>query len=225
MIRQPAFATDADRWRAVQMRDATADSVFVYGVRTTRVYCRPNCKARLARRANVTFFDEPLAAESNGYRACKRCRPQLRGTMPEDEAVKRIRRILQQDSTASQTPSTLASQAGMSRWHFHRKFKEVTGQTPQEYLQQRRSTTETEGGFQEQLVELAHGEAVPREDDRGLFSWNAWDVADIEGLADWDGAWGASESEWEKYLGALNGVPEEDFRKEATKTQCRHSKD
>ena len=35
------------RWRAVVARDASADGTFVYSVRSTGVYCRPSCPARL----------------------------------------------------------------------------------------------------------------------------------------------------------------------------------
>lgn len=34
-----AYASDDERWSAVQARDAAADGRFVYAVRTTGVYC------------------------------------------------------------------------------------------------------------------------------------------------------------------------------------------
>ncbi|KAK2791663.1 hypothetical protein FQN52_004579 [Onygenales sp. PD_12] len=63
------------RWRAIVNRDANVND-FVYGVRTTKIYCRPRCPARLARRANVEFYDTPKQAEKAGYRPCKRCKPE-----------------------------------------------------------------------------------------------------------------------------------------------------
>ena len=50
----PSPGDDA-RWNAVQRRDRAADGTFVYSVRTTGVYCRPSCAARLPRRENVAF--------------------------------------------------------------------------------------------------------------------------------------------------------------------------
>jgi len=50
----PSPGDDA-RWNAVQRRDHAADGTFVYSVRTTGVYCRPSCAARLPRRENVAF--------------------------------------------------------------------------------------------------------------------------------------------------------------------------
>jgi len=71
-----AAATSTDsRWAAVVARDADADGRFVYSVRTTGVYCRPSCKARLANRENVGFHDTAADAERAGFRACKRCKP------------------------------------------------------------------------------------------------------------------------------------------------------
>ncbi|WP_429006857.1 Ada metal-binding domain-containing protein [Roseixanthobacter psychrophilus] len=62
-------------WHAVQTRDRTQDGAFVYGVRTTGIYCRPSCPSRPARRENVTFHADWAEAEDAGLRACLRCRP------------------------------------------------------------------------------------------------------------------------------------------------------
>lgn len=69
------YSTPSDRWRALTQRDSLATDAFVYAVRTTRIYCRPDCRARLARRANVSFYDTGAQAEHDGFRACKRCKP------------------------------------------------------------------------------------------------------------------------------------------------------
>jgi AraC family transcriptional regulator of adaptative response/methylated-DNA-[protein]-cysteine methyltransferase len=71
----PSFSTDATRWDAVRGRHATADGTFYYAVRTTGVYCRPSCAARLPRRENVSFHATAADAERAGFRPCKRCRP------------------------------------------------------------------------------------------------------------------------------------------------------
>ncbi len=139
------FASDTTRWNAVQARDPAADGLFLYAVRTTKIYCRPVCKARLARRANVTFYAAAHEAERAGYRPCKRCKPNLSGQMPDEQAVRRIRTLIEQElpeamlrqpTTHLQSLAKLAKQAGLSKWHFHRVFKEVAGMTPIEYLRQ-----------------------------------------------------------------------------------------
>src|SRR5262249_50009566 len=71
----PASSSEDPRWRAVERRDRAADGTFVYSVRTTGVYCRPSCAARLPRRENVAFHASCDEAERAGFRPCKRCRP------------------------------------------------------------------------------------------------------------------------------------------------------
>lgn len=72
-----AQATLADpRWAAVTARDRAADGTFFYSVRTTGVYCRPSCAARLANPENVRFHATRADAERAGFRPCKRCRPE-----------------------------------------------------------------------------------------------------------------------------------------------------
>ena len=63
----PHFATDEARWEAVQRRDRAADGAFFYSVRTTGVYCRPSCAARLARRANVSFHATAAAPSAPAF--------------------------------------------------------------------------------------------------------------------------------------------------------------
>jgi len=63
------------RWTSVVARDRSADGKFCYSVRTTGVYCRPSCAARLANPGNVRFHATPADAERAGFRPCRRCRP------------------------------------------------------------------------------------------------------------------------------------------------------
>src|SRR5438477_8617680 len=71
----PALLTDEQRWEAVRRRDPAAVGAFYYSVRTTGVYCRPTCAARLPRRENVRFYTTCEQAKRAGFRPCKRCRP------------------------------------------------------------------------------------------------------------------------------------------------------
>ncbi len=126
-------SNDDDRWAAVVRRDGRADGQFYYAVRTTGVYCRPSCAARPARRENVQFHPTGEDAERAGFRPCKRCRP---NEPPLGErraaAVAKACRAIQ---AAEDIPNldALATSAGMSRFHFHRVFKTLTGVTPKAY--------------------------------------------------------------------------------------------
>src|SRR5260221_4667970 len=62
-------------WRATMTRDASADGTFVLAVRSTHIYCRPSCPARRPLRRNVVFFHSGAEAEQQGFRPCRRCRP------------------------------------------------------------------------------------------------------------------------------------------------------
>jgi AraC family transcriptional regulator of adaptative response/methylated-DNA-[protein]-cysteine methyltransferase len=61
--------------RAFYGQDASYDGVFVTGVRTTGIFCRPSCSARKPLRQNLEFFTTVKDALFAGYRPCLRCRP------------------------------------------------------------------------------------------------------------------------------------------------------
>jgi len=127
------FLNDEMRWAAVQQRDAAADGQFYYSVRTTGVYCRPSCGARPALRANVAFHLTASDAEAAGFRACMRCKPDQPPLAERHAAmVAEMCRLIDAAGSAPDLAS-LAEQAGMSRFHFHRIFKSVTGLTPKAY--------------------------------------------------------------------------------------------
>ncbi len=135
----PLFPSDDERWEAVRRRDPAAEGAFVYSVSTTGVYCRPSCAARLPRPKNVRFHDTCADAERAGFRPCKRCRPN-EATRAERHAaaVARACRIIE---GAEEMPrlDALAESAGLSRFHFHRIFKVVTGVTPRAYADAHRA--------------------------------------------------------------------------------------
>jgi AraC family transcriptional regulator of adaptative response/methylated-DNA-[protein]-cysteine methyltransferase len=126
-------AIDKDRWAAVVRRDPAADGSFYYSVSTTGVYCRPSCAARLPLRENVQFYATTAEAEKAGFRPCKRCRP---NEAPRAErqaaAIAKACRTIEQ---ANELPdlNSLAAAAGLSRFYFHRVFKQITGLTPKAY--------------------------------------------------------------------------------------------
>src|SRR6202040_3628570 len=62
-------------WQATLARDSRADGSFVLAVRSTHIYCRPSCPARRPLRRNVVFFHTGAEAEQQGFRPCRRCRP------------------------------------------------------------------------------------------------------------------------------------------------------
>src|ERR1700724_3061804 len=129
---QGATNTENDpRWASVVARDPQAK--FYYSVKTTGVYCRPSCAARLARPENVRFYTTAAAAEKAGFRACKRCKPT--GLSLTEANMVKIEKLCRFIERSEETPSLekLAKHAGMSVFHLHRTFKAITGLTPSGY--------------------------------------------------------------------------------------------
>ena len=142
---RPVRPSEDECYAAVQRRDGSQDGAFFYGVRTTGVYCRPSCAARLARRENVSFHPTCAAAERAGFRACKRCRPnEASQAERQAETVRRACRLIE---AAEDTPTLadVARRVGVSPFHFHRLFKQVTGVTPKAYAAARRAARLQDG--------------------------------------------------------------------------------
>jgi AraC family transcriptional regulator of adaptative response / DNA-3-methyladenine glycosylase II len=128
-------ALDGDRcYRAVLGRDRRFDGVFYTAVSTTGIYCRPSCPAVTPKRDNVSFFVTAAAAQAAGFRACRRCRPDLTPGSPEwdveaDVAGRAMRMIadgvVERDGVAG-----LASRAGYSERHLNRILVAQLGAGP-----------------------------------------------------------------------------------------------
>ncbi len=126
---------DDDRWLAVTRRDKAFDGEFVYAVRSTGIYCRPSCPSRTAKRENVEYFDTTHQAQTGGYRACLRCKPdQMPLQQQHNDRVLAACRALEA-SEGGVSMDDLAARAGLNPHHFHRLFKRLTGLTPKSYFQ------------------------------------------------------------------------------------------
>src|SRR5467141_444073 len=86
-------------WEAVLSKDAASDGRFVFAVKSTMIYCKPSCPSRRAARERVQFFELPVQAEAEGYRACLRSKPRdVSVKSPQVIMVERACRLLEQDS-------------------------------------------------------------------------------------------------------------------------------
>lgn len=122
------------RWRAVQTRDAKFNGIFVYGVRSTGIYCKPSCASRKPRRERVAFFSSCEDAEAAGFRACRRCQPQnISARTPQTEMVIRACRLIEESTDDSISLAKLGAELGISPHHLQRTFKSITGVTPRQY--------------------------------------------------------------------------------------------
>jgi AraC family transcriptional regulator of adaptative response/methylated-DNA-[protein]-cysteine methyltransferase len=142
-------------WTSVLNRDSAADDDFLYGVTTTRIYCRPSCPSRRPKRENITFFSSPEGAERAGFRACLRCHPNQ--PKSPNVAIQRARDYIDEhagDLDERITLSVLSGHAGLSPYHLQRKFKQTVGLTPAQYIRARKS--------EKLKTQLKRGETVSR---------------------------------------------------------------
>ena len=169
-----SYTTDSARWRALATRDPNANGLFVYSVKSTGIYCRPICPARLARRANIGFFRTTCEAEAAGFRACKRCKPNVEVQDPQDKAVAQactlIEAALKRSDPKTFKLHDLAKKVGLTPRYFHKIFKDRIGVTPREYAkivsaqQDSSSATPVSG--------VSSSDLEP-------FDWDTFDIADL----------------------------------------------
>ena len=76
-------------WRR---RDDAYDGLFVFGVTTTRIYCRPTCPSQ-PDESHLVFFRDSEEAKRAGYRACRRCSPDARSGEPPDWIQRLLRQL------------------------------------------------------------------------------------------------------------------------------------
>ena len=129
-------------YRAVASRDARFDGVFVTGVRSTRIYCRPVCPARTPLRRNVEFFSHAAAAEAAGYRSCRRCRPESSPGSPHwdvrADLVGRALRLVADGVADDGGVRAVATRLAVSERHLHRLFVAELGAGPHAVARTRR---------------------------------------------------------------------------------------
>ena len=124
-------------WKAIQDRDARFNGAFVFGVKTTGIFCKPSCSARPAKRENIVFFDAVKAAGQNGFRSCLRCKPALENAVdPQIEMVIRACSLIEGDDHLSL--DDLSRELGLSAAYFQRTFTEIVGVSPKKYAEVKR---------------------------------------------------------------------------------------
>ena len=122
--------------RAFARKDPSFDGVFYVGVKTTGVFCRPVCRAKLAKPQNIEFFPSAHQALYHGYRACRLCRPLDRGGEPTG-VVARLIALVDQDPTARHRERDLVAM-GIDPSTARRQFKAHCGMTFTAYQRARR---------------------------------------------------------------------------------------
>ncbi|GAA0655704.1 AlkA N-terminal domain-containing protein [Streptomyces thermocarboxydovorans] len=125
---------ETSRYEAVRSRDGRFDGVFFFAVETTGIYCRPSCPAVTPRRRNVRFFPTAAAAQSAGFRACRRCRPDAVPGSPEwnvrADVVGRAMRLIADGVVDREGVAGLAARLGYSPRQVQRQLTAELGAGP-----------------------------------------------------------------------------------------------
>ncbi len=119
---------------AISRRDARFDGVFVYGVKTTRIFCRPSCPSRTAKPENTLVFSGPAAAAGAGFRACLRCAPDAAGVASPDVQIVARACELVHDSGGQPRVGEIARRCSISHSALVQTFRRVLGITPSQYI-------------------------------------------------------------------------------------------
>ncbi|WP_025852083.1 bifunctional transcriptional activator/DNA repair enzyme AdaA [Paenibacillus ehimensis] len=128
---EPALTDDI--WNAIIANDAAFDGRLIYAVKTTGIFCRPSCKSKPPKREHVRIFRGAADAAAQGFRPCKRCRPDGKG-MPDEEWIRHTAKWIEAHYAEPLTLAVLAEAQHASPYHLHRTFKRLTGVTPAEYI-------------------------------------------------------------------------------------------
>jgi len=119
-------------WQMVIAHDTHSDGLFVYAVSSTRIFCRPSCPSRRPKRDGVQFFDSPQKAVVEGFRACKRCRPEH----DLDAAKQRVQQacdFIETHLDENLSLADLSQKLKISPTHLQRTFKQTLGVSPRQY--------------------------------------------------------------------------------------------
>jgi AraC family transcriptional regulator of adaptative response / DNA-3-methyladenine glycosylase II len=131
--------------QALLARDSRFDGRFFTAVSSTGVYCRPICPARPPKVENCRYYPSAAAAQSAGYRPCRRCRPESapgggawRGTA---STVTRAVALIDQGALDGGDVAALAARVGMGDRQLRRLFLKHLGASPVAVAQTRRVLT------------------------------------------------------------------------------------
>ena len=135
-----ATLTDDDAYQALQAHDARFDGRLFIGVTSTGIYCRPVCRVKPPKRENCRFFPNAAQAETQGFRPCLRCRPELAPglSLTDSSSVlaDQAARWLAQAAHTGQDPPlpAIAARLGVTDRHLRRIFARRHGVTPLAWL-------------------------------------------------------------------------------------------
>nr|WP_312474039.1 Ada metal-binding domain-containing protein [Neobacillus sp.] len=123
-----------EMWEKIINCDRTYDGLFFTAVKTTKIYCRPSCRSRKPKKINVEFYHDIKEVEKAGFRACKRCQPEVDHS-PHIGLVRNVNSFLVNHYREKLVLQDIANHVGVSPFYLERLFKQETSETPRTYLE------------------------------------------------------------------------------------------
>ncbi|KAJ4382666.1 hypothetical protein N0V86_001888 [Didymella sp. IMI 355093] len=113
-------------------------------------------------------------AEALGFRACKRCRPNVENEDPQDKVVAKAMGFIEEAARKGEAKNLrlhdLAKKVGLTPRYFHKIFKDKTGTTPREY-------TNIVAAQHSSLSPTSASEASPSQVEN--FDWDSFDISEL----------------------------------------------
>lgn len=129
-------------WGIIKTNSNALDGKVWYGVKSTKIFCKPSCPSRIPNKSNVLLFtnlDDPV---KSGFRPCKRCQP-INEIVSDDIWVSEINYILENYYNQDLTLAELSFLAHGSPSHLRHVYQSKTGISPSEKLMQIRMAKAT----------------------------------------------------------------------------------
>lgn len=118
----------------ISARDSRYDGRFFTAVKTTGIYCRPVCPARVPKRENVIFYPSAAVAQEAGFRPCLRCRPETAPDTPAwrgtSSSVGRALRLIEEGALDGGSVEHMAARLGLGERQLRRLFAKHLGASP-----------------------------------------------------------------------------------------------
>lgn len=122
--------------KAFMAGDSSYEGIFYVAVKTTRIFCRPTCKARKPLLKNVEFFAAKSEALHAGYRPCLRCKPM--NTVAEVPPLVEQLRVLVESDPAGRVRERNLLDMGIDPSTARRQFQRYFGMSFHAYQRARR---------------------------------------------------------------------------------------
>ncbi|MEK3698438.1 Ada metal-binding domain-containing protein [Paenibacillus sp. FSL R10-2199] len=122
-------------WKAIQDNDPRFDGIFYYALHSTKTVCRPSCTSRTPNPKNVVIFSDVSVAMLEGFRPCRRCKPDENAWKGyKEELVEEIRQYIIGIYHENVTLHLISLHVKKDPYYIQRTFKAVTGFTPLQYV-------------------------------------------------------------------------------------------